>query len=33
MTDRVLIPFGSDVLVLTAEEFATARERGRGHQL
>ena len=29
MTDRVLIPFGPEVLVLTEAEFAAARARGR----
>jgi excisionase family DNA binding protein len=29
VTDRVLIPFGPEILVLTAEEFAQARDRGR----
>ncbi len=29
MTDRVVIPFGTDVLVLTEAEFAQARARGR----
>ena len=29
MSDRVLIPFGPEILVLSAEEFEQARERGR----
>jgi len=29
MSDRIAIPFGAEILVLTSEEFAQARERGR----
>ena len=29
MTDRIVIPFGPDLLVLTAQELAEARARGR----
>jgi len=29
MADRVLIPFGPELLVLTSDEFAQARRRGR----
>lgn len=29
MIDRIVIAFGPEVLVLTADEFAQARERGR----
>jgi hypothetical protein len=29
VTDRVVLPFGPELLVLTAEEFAAARQRGR----
>ena len=29
MTDRVLIPFGPEILVLTDAEFSVARDRGR----
>lgn len=29
VADRVIIPFGPDVLILTEQEFVQARERGR----
>jgi hypothetical protein len=29
MTDRIVIPFGPEILVLTEAEFSVARDRGR----